>query len=417
MLDIKSQKLYKIGELIQKLDGSAQESQAGMVRKLAHAYRRCVRGLLLLYREMVRDDALIRAESLSYFSLFSVLPILAGLFLLLSFFSDFGPIQNEFNELIGRILEPFPAAQRSTLLTLIEQFRFEYLKKLKDASSSIGVFAVGVLFWIGAKVYLNIEDLMNQIWGVVQNRSWMRRLQNFITILALLPLFSAVMLSVPTLIAAMTSQTVGHGLEEVLPFFVLLIGLTFVFKTFPHAQVRFSSALLGASISSSLLMLAMVGLRIYFKFGVQSAYGKAAALPLVAFFIFVFWVIFMIGAEVSFLRENPEGSIRIQPNEPTLAQGQDLMNLLEVLNQNRQEEGVVWLSQLQKKLKIPRIELRGLIRFLEREGVVLFSKGKVALAKEMTQELEKTLLDHFLGVRSKKKTKLGLKFFKLLSEI
>ena len=90
-MSIKEKKLEKIALKIRHYN--EKESFFDQVKKK----------LWILYHEIIRDDVAIRAESLSYFTLFSIMPIVAGLFLLLSAFSQWAPVQNDFQELIQKL--------------------------------------------------------------------------------------------------------------------------------------------------------------------------------------------------------------------------------------------------------------------------------------------------------------------------
>lgn len=143
--------------------------------------------LSMLHYEFVKNDVAIRAQSLSYFTLFSILPLIAGIFLVLGFFSQWAPAQKEFEELMTGVLGSIPSDQREVLMSYILQFKDQYLQNLSQKSGRIGVFAILVLLWIGARVYFNVESLMNRIWSVRAERPWFERIKNFIVTMVFLP--------------------------------------------------------------------------------------------------------------------------------------------------------------------------------------------------------------------------------------
>ena len=111
-MSIKQKKLIQLETVIRKNYGHEIQAKT-QIRKLRFGF---VRWLQMIFHEVIRDDVTIRAESLSYFTLFSILPLIAGIFLLLSFFSQWGPIQDEFQQLLGRLLQPIPEESRDSLL-------------------------------------------------------------------------------------------------------------------------------------------------------------------------------------------------------------------------------------------------------------------------------------------------------------
>ncbi|MBS1959391.1 MAG: YihY/virulence factor BrkB family protein [Bdellovibrionales bacterium] len=259
----------------------------------------------MLQYEFVKDEIGIRAESLSYFTLFSILPLLAGAFLFVSFFSQWAPVQAGFQGLIERFLSPIPDDYRDDLMDFVVQFKDDYLQKISQNSSSLGIFAFIVLVWIGAKVYFNIENLMNRIWNTDERRSWIERIQNFILCGVIAPVAGVAVITLPTILKSATDIEVGIWWEQGLPLIIVFLSLTFVFKFFPNTRVKWKSAL-GGSIAGMLMFGAANSLlQIYFRFGTNTAYGKMAAVPLLALFIYVFWMIFILGAELSFLIQHP----------------------------------------------------------------------------------------------------------------
>jgi membrane protein len=286
-----------------KVEGWAKRAET--MREERSAWGRTRYYFYLLLREVVNDDLVVRSESLSYLTLFSILPIIAGCFLVLGFLSAWGPFQNEFEGFLIRFFEPIPADYRDVLLDFIFEFKEEYLSRLRSSSGWLAVISFGTLFWITAKSFFNLENTINQIWEVPVLRSWRQRLTNFTVAAFLLPVFAGVAFVLPTIISrwGKHAEQAGAGLEQMLPFLVFFLLSMLMYRGLPNQSVSWRSAAAGAAGSALLFFISHQALRIYFKFGTQSAYGKLAALPLVAFFIFVFWLIVLLGVEISFLHQ------------------------------------------------------------------------------------------------------------------
>jgi len=265
---------------------------------------RAVRAFETLYHEMLKDEIAVRAQALSYFTLFSILPLIAGVFLFLNFFSQWGPVKSEFQDLLIKLLQPVPDRYRDALVHFIFEFKDVYLAQIAQKSGTIGVFALGVLVWIMAKVFVNVEDALNRVWASDQKRGWFERFQNFIVCAVVIPVSVVVAISLPGLVGYFGGPTIALWLKQGIPLFVELFGMTFLFRSFPNTRVRWKSAFGGAAFATVLWMIADLLLKIYFRFGTETAYGKAAVLPIVAFLIYIFWTIFLMGAEVSYLLQH-----------------------------------------------------------------------------------------------------------------
>lgn len=330
--------------------------------------------MLILYHEIIRDDVAIRAESLSYFTLFSIMPIVAGIFLLLTAFSQWAPVQNDFQELIKKILSPLPAEHRDNLLAFIFEFKDEYLKKMSESGSSLGFFALIVLIVIMGKVFMNIEDLMNRIWSTQENRLWSERLRNLVLAMVILPASIFAALSLPGLVEKFGGVSLGVFVEKGLPALLLVSGLFFLFRYFPNVYVKPKNALRGALLSGILFALSNVLLAVYFRFGTQTAYGKAAVIPLFAFFIYVSWFIIMIGAEWSFILQNEKNFTDETLNYPNLQEAALLLQVLSVCEKRyREAKPPINENELSKILNVNLRSLLEVLDFLIQQGILLRS--------------------------------------------
>ena len=299
-MTIKEQALKKIREKVQQQHELEVQNASG----LSHRYHQILRWGYSLFHEFVHDDLTIRAESLSYFTLFSILPLIAGAFLMLSFFSQWAPLQDQFQDFLRNLFEPIPAENRETLISFILQFKTNYLAKINQESASIGIFAFLILGWIVVKVFINIEGLLNRIWSVSENRGIFARAQNFIVCAVVLPLIWIAALSLPAIVRHFIGGEAGILLRQGLPTVLMFLAMGFLFKFVPNAKVTWKCAFTGALFSSVTFLIANLFLSFYFKVGTNTAYGKAAALPLIAVFINVLWLILITGAEVSYIAQN-----------------------------------------------------------------------------------------------------------------
>lgn len=369
-MSIKERSLARINQAILNLHQREEDSPRLIGRNLL----RIRRWGAMIQSEWVKNDVAIRAQSLSYFTLLSILPLFAGAFLILGFFSQWGPVQKEFEGLIQDVLGAIPADQRELLLGFMLQFKDQYLGNINKKSGSIGVFAVLVLLWISARVYFNIESFMNRIWSVRAERPWLERIRNFIVCMVLLPLAYALVISLPRAMEHFGERSVGLFFDQGLLLILIYSSLLLVFKFFPNTRVSWKSAHLGSAVGTIGYALSNSLLRVYFRVGTNTAYGKAAILPIFAFFIYAAWMIFIFAALVSLVQQQGARMIERKLPSSTLGQAVVLEALVREL-QRRFQAGLPpeTIPSLARALGIGEGMLESLIDFLERRGKVVRS--------------------------------------------
>jgi membrane protein len=367
-MSVKERKLQGLDQRVLKLLSEEKSAKPGFqlywVRAKTWAF--------MLGYEAVKNDVAIRAESLSYFTLFSIMPLMAGIFLFLSLFSQWAPVQTEFEGLLAGFLQAIPDDQRDTLMDFILQFKDEYIAKLSHQSGSIGIFALGVLVWIAGKVFFNIESLMNRIWEVRNDRRFLARIQNFVLCIVIFPIAYIAALSLPGIIEHFGQRSLGLFLHQGIPTFIALFSLTFIFRWFPNTRVEWKSAVTGALVSTLGFAISSIVLSFYFHFGTQTAYGKAGILPVFAFFIYVAWLIFILGVEVSLLCQVGEHYKQRRFPKTTLSQALILEQVVGVMNDRfNQGSGAITSSELGHQLDVSFSEIDPVVQFLKSREVII----------------------------------------------
>ena len=181
-----------------------------------------------------------------------------------------------------------------------------------------GLFAgIGVVLLLYTIVLLftDIENSFNRIWGIKKGRPIQRRVIDYFALMLLLPIFVVLNYSITVILQASTdsleqfshiiSPLMGQ-LINMLPFFVMIVSMTLLYKFMPNLKVRFLSALTGGVIGGMALqvfqMFYLEGQLWISKY--NAIYGAFAALPLLLLWVQLSWFIVLIGAEISFATQN-----------------------------------------------------------------------------------------------------------------
>jgi membrane protein len=250
----------------------------------------------------VRDRLLLRASALTYFTVLSLVPLLA---IVSAILTALGVTEN----VVGRIIDQV-AAGAPGAVTWLEQF----VENVNFAG--LGTLGAATLFITTVLGISNIERALNGIWGVEQNRPWARRLPDYLAVLVVAPLMLGTALSAAT---SLKSQWILHklleypGFETVYrlglsqaPTLVLAVAFAFLYWFLPNTRVQPLAALLGGLVAAVVVNVA-IGLYVGLSVGMTRAsalYGGFALLPLLLVWIYVFWAVVLFGAEIGFAYQN-----------------------------------------------------------------------------------------------------------------
>jgi membrane protein len=256
---------------------------------------------VLIAEGFVRDELLLRANSLAYLTLLSIVPLLALAVALVDLITD-GPAA------AARILDLLavaPDAKRN-FLERVEQFNFRALGGVASAFLlAMMVLAVG-----------RVEQALNALWGVTERRPWSRRVPDYLAVIVIAPMTVGV--AIP-LRAAFESQTLvrkalEYPLLDVLyrsglrwaPLLLIVSALSFLYWFLPNTRVRARSALLGGVVAGVLFNAAQVSyvaLTIGAKTRMDEAFAASAWVVMFLAWVYIAWAIVLLGAEVAYAHQ------------------------------------------------------------------------------------------------------------------
>lgn len=251
-----------------------------------------------------KDKIQLRASALSYYTLLSIVPLLAMVFAVAQGFG----MKDRLNSIITEKL-----AGQEELLNVLLQFVERYLGHIN--SGYIAGIGVIILFWSVMKVLGNIESSFNNIWQIKKSRMISRQFTDYISLLVIAPVFLIIASSfnVSQLSSISSSIPFLHYLDSVLKVMVTLISYTLIWFVFtliyiivPNTKVNFLPALVGGVIAGTMFQLLQWG---YVNFqsllsSYGAIYGTFAALPLLMMWLEFSWLIVLLGAEISYAYQN-----------------------------------------------------------------------------------------------------------------
>ena len=251
----------------------------------------------------VKDDCFLKASSLTYYTLFSIVPVLAVLF---GIAKGFG-IEDLLLSNLKIVLSDHPEITNKLI-----EFIDSTLRHAKG--SLIAGFGVVLLLWSVVLLFGTIETTFNTIWKVPVSRNLFAMVRDYIPIIFFAPLFFAFVSSISLYLL---NDVVGYaetlGFERVLSgfqkfwiqattFLLSWIFFTFLYIFLPSAKVRFNHGLIAglfAAILFYILQHTFIAFQLYLT-SYSALYGSFAALPLFLLWLQATWWIVFLGAEIAY---------------------------------------------------------------------------------------------------------------------
>jgi membrane protein len=266
-----------------------------------------VRVCILLVRQFQNRQIRLRAMGLVYLTLMSAVPVLAFTF---SILQSFG-IHNRFRDVLLTLVEPLGEQGNDVVdqvLTFVDSMQIQ----------GLGLAGVLVLLFATLSALQMIESTLNEVWHVRKPRSFLERFQTYFLIITIGPIlafsalaFTAGLASNGFVTSVREVAIIGPLLAEAgrwLTFAIAVAGFTFLFWVMPHAKVKFFPALWASVISAGAWMLVgwFFAMLIVSSGRYDAIYSAFATLVLFMFWIFLSWMVVLIGSRGSYLLQYPE---------------------------------------------------------------------------------------------------------------
>jgi membrane protein len=323
--------------------------------------------LLLAFRGYNEDKVSLRSSALTFYSMLSVVPVVAmGFGIAKGFGFD--------KHLEQQIIENF--SEQKEVLDWIIKFANRFLENTKGGV--IAGIGIAVLFWSVMKVLGNIESSFNAIWQIRKPRVWFRKFSDYFAMMLIAPVLIIMATSsnvfITTQITKITSEFGLLGMISPLIFFLLKLipyvlfwlVLTIVYMIMPNTKVNFRSAFVAGVISGTIFVFVQ-WVYIHFQVGVSrynTIYGSFAALPLFLIWLQMSWLIVLFGAEVSFAVQNVE-KYEFEPDTHNLSDYSwkvlTLMVVQLLVKNFAKGEKAMIVKDISKRLEIPIRTVRDII--------------------------------------------------------
>ena len=263
--------------------------------------------ILLAARGFSNDKVQLRASALTFYSLLSIIPVIAIAFAIAKGFN----LDQNLKQLIT---DKFQTQQE--VLNWLLMHAGNALEETRGGPiAGVGII---VLFWSVISLLNHIESSFNHIWQIRSSRPWYRKFTDYLTIMLIAPVFIILSSSMKVFIGTELAEYMTQApildffkplisfLFRMAPFIISWTVLTILFIIMPNTKVKVIPALISAIIAGSILQ-GLQWLYIDLQFGISklsAIYGSFAAIPLLILLLQSSWIIVLLGAELSFANQN-----------------------------------------------------------------------------------------------------------------
>jgi len=260
-----------------------------------------------LARDIAEGNISLRAMSLVYTTLLSLVPLLAITF---SVLKGFG-VHNQIEPFLMGVLTPLGDQGQeiaSRIIGFVDNMQVGVL-------GSVGLV---VLIYTVVSLIQKVEMAFNAIWSVGQTRPLATRFSGYISILVLGPLLVFSSLGISATVSSSSAMSalasvpglgfVLHELGRLIPYVVVIGAFTLLYKFMPNTQVKWLSAVIGGVIAG--FLWESIGWA-FAAYVVQSSnysavYSAFATLILFMIWLYVAWLILLAGCSVAYYHQHPE---------------------------------------------------------------------------------------------------------------
>jgi len=271
------------------------------------AWRHFLQIVFMAGRDLMGGMITLHAMSLVYTTLLALVPLLA---VSISVLKGFG-VHGQLEPALARILAPM-GEQSAELSALVVGF----VDNMKIGV--LGALGLVLLLYTTISLIQKIEAAFNHTWRLHTSRSLMQRFSDYLSVIMVGPVlvFSAVGITaslgshhiVEVLNSLPYMSGLLHLLGNLLPYVLVIAAFTFIYMLVPNTRVQIRSALYGALIagalweSSGMLFTSFIsGSKSY-----TAIYSGFAIALVFMIWLYLSWVILLVGASISFYHQNPE---------------------------------------------------------------------------------------------------------------
>jgi membrane protein len=338
--------------------------------------------LRYLLHRFNQDRCSQSAAALTYMSLFAIVPLMTVMYSVLAALPAFDTVGEQIQGYVFSELIPSGGAEIS-----------EYMHQFSSQAKNLTGIGIGLLVITAILMIKNIEKVFNSIWKTRTNRGGVSSFLLYWAVLSLAPFCIGIALAITTYLASLSVfitdlNVIGIG-PQLLPLVPSLMGVaacTLIYATVPYCPVPFKHAVIGGITAVGLFVVAKtLFTRLIVGSSYTFIYGAFAAIPLFLLWLYVSWLIILLGAVlVHSLSSYSQTKIR---------QSGLLIDALSILHLLWEKQGLGQGATEREIMDQPTSGLAGTIseanwhtvekHFIERQLIQRSEDGKIFLSRDL----------------------------------
>jgi len=313
--------------------------------------------------ERFREDRLgLTASSLTFTTSIALVPFFTVALALFTAFPMFAKLQTSVQDWLIQSLIPDNIARQV----------LGYLTQFAGKASKLGVAGLAILLATALSLILTIDKTLNSIWRVRKQRPLPQRVLIYWAAITLGPLALGASLALTSYAISASRGVVGvmpggvRFLLDVVEFILLAAGTAALYRYVPNTYVKWNHAWAGGLFVSTGIELAKKLLAVYLSSvpTYSAVYGTFATLPILLVWIYLAWVIVLLGAVIAaYLPILMAGVVRRGTSH-----GWQFQLAIEVLQQLHRAQGTAArglnLTQLVQALQVDALQLEPVLETL-----------------------------------------------------
>ena len=262
----------------------------------------------MLFKELLGGQLNLRAMSLVYTTLLSIVPLLAVSFSVLKGFGYHERLESYLFDILFEPLGPSGFEVAETIIGFVDNVKVGML----------GSLGFALLIYTVVALVQKIEAAFNFVWQIDRLRSMSQRFSNYLSVITIGPVlvFSAVgitatMLNTDIAQRLVTVEPFGTLMlyaGKLVPYVLICLAFTFIYILIPNTRVQFRAALVGGVIAGVLWRITGWGFATFIASSAKYAaiYSSFAILILLLIWMYLSWLILLVGSQIAYFVQNPK---------------------------------------------------------------------------------------------------------------
>lgn len=272
---------------------------AELLKKLPFYQQTWFQFILFVLRHFEANKCREQAASLTYTTLFAVVPMLTVFLVIISSIKALEPARQQLQQLIY-----------SNFLPKTSIAFDKALNAFTEKSSNLTIIGILFLFFTTVMMLTSIETAFNRIWRVTETRNGIIGFMRYWTIISLGPILLGSAFVISSTLASMSILSNNFAGYEVdgtfvlwlLSFSLTVIGFFSLYWTIPNRSVPIRAAMIAGVFSAVAfeLLKNLFGFVMTNFTSYELVYGAFAAIPIFLLWIFLSWNVVLLGVEISY---------------------------------------------------------------------------------------------------------------------